>query len=75
MRQRGHDVLDFGTNDATPVDYPQYGFAVGEAVASGQAERAANEVPGDAQRERTLKPIEDGKVTDARASQERLGAQ
>ena len=59
LRRRGHDVLDFGTHDATPVDYPQYGYAVGEAVASGQAERgivvwgwsvgiamAANKVPG-----------------------------
>jgi ribose 5-phosphate isomerase B len=59
LRDRGHDVLDFGTHDATPVDYPQYGYAVGEAVASGQADRgivvcgsslgiamAANKVPG-----------------------------
>ena len=59
LRDRGHDVLDFGTHDATPVDYPQYGFAVGEAVATGQADRgvvvcgsslgiamAANKVPG-----------------------------
>jgi ribose 5-phosphate isomerase B len=59
LRDRGHVVLDFGTCDATPVDYPQYGYAVGEAVATGQAERgivvcgsslgiamAANKVPG-----------------------------
>ncbi len=59
LRDRGHDVLDFGTHDATPVDYPQYGYAVGEAVATGQAEcgivvcgsslgiaMAANKVPG-----------------------------
>jgi|SRR5579872_548759 len=59
LRARGHTVLDFGTHDATPVDYPQYGYAVGEAVASGQAEHgivvcgsslgiamAANKVPG-----------------------------
>ncbi|MGH7737125.1 MAG: ribose 5-phosphate isomerase B [Candidatus Tyrphobacter sp.] len=59
LRSGGHDVVDFGTHDETPVDYPQYGFAVGEAVASGQAERgivvcgsslgiamAANKVPG-----------------------------
>jgi ribose 5-phosphate isomerase B len=59
LRARGHDVIDFGTHDSTPVDYPQYGYAVGEAVASGQAERgvvvcgsslgiamAANKVPG-----------------------------
>ncbi|HEY5349445.1 MAG TPA: ribose 5-phosphate isomerase B [Candidatus Lustribacter sp.] len=59
LRSSGHAVLDFGTHDGTPVDYPQYGFAVGEAVASGQADRgivicgsslgisiAANKVPG-----------------------------
>lgn len=59
LRDQGHTVLDYGTRDETPVDYPQYGYAVGEAVASGQAERgilvcgsslgiamAANKVPG-----------------------------
>ena len=59
LRERGHEIRDFGTADATPVDYPQYGYAVGEAVAAGHAERgivvcgsslgiaiAANKVPG-----------------------------
>jgi ribose 5-phosphate isomerase B len=59
LRHERHDVLDYGTCDATPVDYPQYGYVVGEAVASGRAERgilvcgsslgismAANKVPG-----------------------------
>jgi ribose 5-phosphate isomerase B len=59
LRDAGHTVLDYGTCDATPVDYPQYGYVVGEAVATGQAERgivicgsslgismAANKVPG-----------------------------
>ena len=59
LKTQGHDILDFGTWDETPVDYPDYGYAVGEAVASGQAERgivvcgsslgiamAANKVPG-----------------------------
>ena len=59
LRAQGHDVTDFGTCDATPVDYPDYGYAVGAAVASGQAERgivvcgssigigiAVNKVPG-----------------------------
>jgi ribose 5-phosphate isomerase B len=59
LRDKGHEVTDYGTHDATPVDYPQYGYAVGEAVASGQADRgivvcgsslgiaiAANKVPG-----------------------------
>ena len=59
LRDAGHTVLDYGTSNDTPVDYPQYGYAVGAAVASGQAERgivvcgsslgiamAANKVPG-----------------------------
>ena len=59
LRAQGHTVIDYGTCDETPVDYPQYGYVVGEAVASGQAERgivvcgsslgiamAANKVPG-----------------------------
>lgn len=59
LLDRGHQIIDFGTHGPTPVDYPQYGFAVGEAVASGQAQRgiivcgssigiaiAANKVPG-----------------------------
>lgn len=59
LRAQGHSILDYGTCDETPVDYPQYGYVVGAAVASGQAERgivvcgsslgiamAANKVPG-----------------------------
>ncbi len=39
LQARGHEIHDFGTQDATPVDYPDYGFAVGEAVARGLCER------------------------------------
>ena len=59
LKSQGHAILDYGTCDETPVDYPQFGYAVGESVASGQAERgivvcgsslgiamAANKVPG-----------------------------
>lgn len=59
LREAGHDVLDFGTHTDVAVDYPEYGYAVGAAVASGRAERgivvcgssigisiAANKVPG-----------------------------
>ena len=59
LRDEGHTVLDYGTCDEKPVDYPQFGYVVGESVASGQAERgivvcgsslgiamAANKVPG-----------------------------
>jgi ribose 5-phosphate isomerase B len=35
----GHDVTDLGTGDAeVSVDYPEYGEAVGRAVAGGQAD-------------------------------------
>ena len=59
LRGLGHETIDYGTHSTTPVDYPQYGFAVGEAVASGRADTgivicgssigiaiAANKVPG-----------------------------
>ncbi|MCL2695371.1 MAG: ribose 5-phosphate isomerase B [Clostridiales bacterium] len=35
----GHEVLDLGPFDLESVDYPDYGFAVGEAVARGIAAR------------------------------------
>lgn len=35
--ERGHEVLDVGTDSTDRVDYPDYGKAVGEAVASGLA--------------------------------------
>lgn len=37
--QRGHQVVDFGTNTPERVDYPDYALQVGEAVAEGKAER------------------------------------
>jgi ribose 5-phosphate isomerase B len=59
LRGHGHTVLDFGTDGPEAVDYPDYGFAVGQAVAGGAADRgivvcgssigiaiAANKVPG-----------------------------
>jgi ribose 5-phosphate isomerase B len=54
----GHDVTDYGTSDSgTSVDYPDFGAAVGRAVAEGRADlgvcvcgtgiaMAANKVPG-----------------------------
>ena len=37
----GHDVLDFGTHtDAVRIDYPDKAREVGEAIQSGDAERA-----------------------------------
>ncbi len=35
----GHEPIDLGTDSAKSVDYPDFGFAVGKAVASGEAER------------------------------------
>ncbi len=35
----GHEALDLGTSSTVSVDYPDFGFAVGEAVASGRADR------------------------------------
>jgi len=60
LGERGYDVLDLGTNSGdVAVDYPDYGEAVGRAVASGEADLgvavcgsgvgvsiAANKVPG-----------------------------
>jgi ribose 5-phosphate isomerase B len=59
LEARGYKVLDLGTHGAESVDYPDFGKAVGDAVASGQAERgvvicgtgigisiAANRIPG-----------------------------
>jgi ribose 5-phosphate isomerase B len=39
LRQRGYEVLDVGTHDTSPVDYPDYAEAVGQAVLDGRAER------------------------------------
>ena len=36
--QRGFDVDDLGTHSEDSVDYPSYGKACGEAVASGKAD-------------------------------------
>jgi len=54
-----YDVVDFGTQSADSVDYPDYAAAVGSAVTTGKADRgvlvcgtgigmamAANKVPG-----------------------------
>jgi ribose 5-phosphate isomerase B len=59
LRQRGHEVVDKGTDSDDPVDYPDYAEAVGRAVLAGEAERgvlvcgsgvgasvSANKLPG-----------------------------
>ena len=35
----GHDVLDYGCDCATSVDYPDYALPVGVAVQNGEADR------------------------------------
>jgi ribose 5-phosphate isomerase B len=35
----GHELLDFGTDSPEPIDYPDKALEVGQAVASGRAER------------------------------------
>ncbi len=39
LEEAGHDVLDLGTNPAQSVDYPDFGTAMADAVASGKASR------------------------------------
>ena len=38
LKERGLEVVDLGTNSEESVDYPVYGKACGEAVASGEAD-------------------------------------
>ena len=38
-RTLGHEVVDLGTDGPASVDYPDYGFALAEALADGRAER------------------------------------
>jgi ribose 5-phosphate isomerase B len=39
LRGLGHDVLDLGPEGADPVDYPDYGYKLAAAIASGEATR------------------------------------
>jgi ribose 5-phosphate isomerase B len=39
LRRAGHDVDDLGPYDESSVDYPDYGYRLANAVASGAAER------------------------------------
>ena len=59
LRERGHEVIDCGTDTAQRVDYPVYGLKAAKCVTSGEADcgivicgtgigisLAANKVPG-----------------------------
>jgi RpiB/LacA/LacB family sugar-phosphate isomerase len=39
LRQQSHEVVDVGTHNTDPVDYPDFAEAVGKAVLNGRAER------------------------------------
>jgi ribose 5-phosphate isomerase B len=39
LRERGVEVLDLGTSDGAPVDYPEIGMAVAEKVSTGAIPR------------------------------------
>lgn len=59
LKNNGYEVIDLGTNNQDPVDYPDFAEAVGRALLQGKAERgivicgsgvgasvAANKIPG-----------------------------
>ncbi len=39
LRELGHDVDDLGPETAESVDYPDFGYRLGQAIARGDAER------------------------------------
>jgi len=39
LGEEGHEVLDLGTHGDASVDYPDYGYALAQALADGRAER------------------------------------
>ncbi|MEE9434219.1 MAG: ribose 5-phosphate isomerase B [Sphingorhabdus sp.] len=39
LREAGHQIDDLGPNSTDSVDYPDFGYKLGQAIASGEAER------------------------------------
>ena len=39
LRDAGHEVLDLGTTSTDSVDYPDYGYRLAQAIASGRADK------------------------------------
>ncbi len=39
LQELGHEVIDLGPNNATSVDYPDYGYKLAATIASNAAER------------------------------------
>ncbi len=74
LGEAGHEILDLGCSCDDPCDYPDFAFAVGEAVAAGAADRgilvcgtgigmsiAANKVRGV--RAALCRTVEDARMT------------
>jgi len=40
LEQMGHECIDVGTDNATPVDYPDLAYVAARTVSDGQADRA-----------------------------------
>ena len=36
LKEKGYNIIDYGTNSSESVDYPTYAFKVGEAVRDGK---------------------------------------
>jgi len=39
LTEKGYEIMDLGTNSEESVDYPDYGYAAGEVVAQGKADK------------------------------------
>src|SRR5687768_1276424 len=39
LTELGHEVIDLGTDSDASVDYPDFGYALADQIASGKAER------------------------------------
>ena len=39
VKKLGHEILDFGTDSDTSVDYPDYAFKVAKSVQKGESDR------------------------------------
>lgn len=38
LEKKGHEVLDFGTNDTSSVDYPDFAYKAAKSVVNGESE-------------------------------------
>lgn len=39
LQEKGHEILDYGTNSRDSCDYPEYGEIVGRAVVKGEVDQ------------------------------------